>query len=238
MNDNNKNMKNLEELDVIVTRNIKEQQREIGVLYSKFQNRINERSNKRDHSVFTLGFGMFLSEYILKIKTDSIEINADNLLLDCRRLCEVFIVSKYINKNNLFNEVMDYCNYDRYNYLENLKKMTNANKKMFPALKDFFYFPKSLADEQAEIDRCGKKGKKMPQIIEMAKNIDYEEEYSSFYKITSKLLHFCPFSLSGDMLLETRDSKFNFFKRIEMYLIDIKKELDSIYEKTNIKAPC
>ncbi|MDR0646051.1 MAG: DUF5677 domain-containing protein [Elusimicrobiota bacterium] len=138
------------------------------------------------------------------------------MLLDCRRLSEVFIVTKYINKNDKFLEVLtDYCPNDRYDFLENLKKMTEANKKMFPEVKDFFYTPQFLEEEQAKIKRDhGGELKKLPQMAQMAKDIVYEEEYNSLYKTTSKLLHFCPFSLNGDMLLETKDEKFNYFKRI------------------------
>lgn len=221
----------MENLDIITTRNIKEQMEKISVLFSKFQKRAKTREN-----FHIVNWGMFLAEYVLKIKTDSIETNADNLLLDCRRLCEAFIVSKYINKHNNFHEFIDYSVFDRYDYLENLKKMTEANKKMFPELKNLFSLPKFLSDEQDKlINQHGNKGKKMPAILDMSKDIGYEEEYSSFYKITSKLLHFCAFSFAGDMLLETNNEKFSFFKRIEMYLTEIKKELDLIYEKTKIK---
>lgn len=221
----------MEDLDGIATHNIKEQMEKIAFLFSKFQNRTKTREN-----IHIVVWGTFLAEYVLRIKTDSIDTNADNLLLDCRRLCEAFIVSKYMNKHNNFHEFVDYSDFDRYDYLDNLKKVTEADKKMFPKLKDFFYSPKFLVDEQDKImKRRGNKGKKIPLMIEMAKDIGYEEEYSSFYKITSKLLHFCPFSFSGDMLLETREKKFSFFKRIEMYLTEIKKELDLIYEKTILK---
>ena len=223
----------MEDLDVIATRNIKEQRERVEFLFSKFKKRAEPRYAVKK---YVISFGMFLAEYVLRIKTDSIDANADNILLDCRRLCEIFIVSKYMNKNNNFHEFTDYCDYDRYDYLENLKKMTEANKKMFPEIKDLFFSPTFLTDEQSKITkRRGNKGKKIPSILEMAKNIGYEEEYNSFYKITSKLLHFCPFSFNGDMLLETRDKRFNYFKRIEMYLTEIKKELDLIYEKTKLE---
>lgn len=223
----------MEDLDVIATRNIKEQRKKIEFLLSKFRKRIQPCHAVNKH---TITFGMLLAEYVLRIKTDSIDTYVDNILLNCRRLCEVFIVSRYMNKNNNFEEFIDYCTYDRYDYLENLKKMTEANKKMFPELKNLFSSPKFLSDEQDRlINQHGNKGKKIPAILEMAKDIGYEEEYSYFYKITSKLLHFCPFSFNGDMLLESKDEKFVFFKRIEMYLTEIKKELDVIYEKTKIE---
>ena len=223
----------MEDLDVIATRNIKEQLKKIEFLLSKFKKRKQPRYAVNKH---TITFGMLLAEYVLRLKTDSIDTYGDNILLDCRRLCEVFIVSRYMNKNNNFEEFIDYCAYDRYDYLENLKKMTEANKKMFPEFKDLFSSPKFLIDEQNKmLSLRGTKGKKIPSILEMAKDIGYEEEYSSFYKITSKLLHFCPFSFNGDMLLDTKDRKFNFFKRVEMYLTEIKKELDLIYEKTILK---
>lgn len=230
-------MEIFEDLDILAERGIKEQREKIKVLFSKFEKKLHERTNKQDPNVFILGFGRFIAEYVLILKTVSIEANGDNILLDCRRLCEVLIVSKYINKHDKFLEVItDYCPNDHYDFLENLKKMTEANKKMFPEAKDFFYTPQFIEEKQAGIKRqYGGEPKKPPQMAQMAKDVGYEEEYGSLYKITSKLLHFCPFSFNGDMLVETNDEKFNYFKRIEMYLVDIKKELDLIYEKAKLK---
>ena len=64
----------------------------------------------------------------------------------------------------------------------------------------------------------------------MAIEIGYQEEYEYFYKFTSKMLHFCPFSLNGDMKLEDKIHKVVFLRRIAKYLEEIYKELDNIYQ--------
>lgn len=224
---------NLEDLDIITARIIEGQREKIEFLFSKFKKRAEPRYAVNKH---VISFGMFLAEYIINMKTISIEASVDNILLYGRRLCEIFIVSKYMNKNNNFHEFVDYCVRDRYDYLEGFKKRAIADVKIFPELEGLDYYLNDIEAQQVEVTKKhGNKGKKMPNISDMAKDIGYEEEYIYFYKFASKLLHFCPFSLNGDMPLEDKIHKRVFISRIGRYLTDIKKELDSIYEKTKLK---
>ena len=220
-------MNELEDLDVKLALDIKREKEKIGVLFSKFEKRMKPKTRVPAALV-----GQFIAEYVLRIKTASIDEDGDKILLDCRRLLEVLIVSKYINKNNSFVKFIACCRYDRYDFLENLDKVTKANKKLFPERKDLFTERKWIADEKEKIISDGSKIVKLPQISQMAEDVGYAEEYSSFYKIMSKLLHFCPFSLIGDIPGKDKKEKIQYFIRIWRYLSEIKKELDLIYEKT------
>lgn len=224
---------NFENLDVTISRTIADNREKIEFLFFKFKKRAVPIYAANKH---VISFGMFLAEYIVNMKTISIEASADNILLYGRRLCEIFIVCKYMNKNNNFHEFVDYCIRDRYDYLEGSKKRAIADIKIFPELEGLDYFLEDIEKQQAELIKShGNRGKKMPTISDMAKDIDYEEEYGYFYKFASKLLHFCPFSFNGDMDLEDKIHKRVFIARIGRYLTEIKKELDSIYDKTELK---
>lgn len=63
----------------------------------------------------------------------------------------------------------------------------------------------------------------------MAQSIAYQEEYNYFYKFTSKMLHFCPFTLNGDADYSGRIHKVVFVRRVAKYLEEIEKELENIY---------
>lgn len=70
----------------------------------------------------------------------------------------------------------------------------------------------------------------LPDMRKMAIAIGYEVEYIYFYKFTSKILHFCPFSLNGDAYFEHAIHKVVFLIRIAKYLEEIAKELEHIYQ--------
>ena len=74
----------------------------------------------------------------------------------------------------------------------------------------------------------------MPNMNTMAQSVGLKEEYDYFYKLSSKLLHFCPFSLNGDSPFEAPVHKIIFLMRIERYLEKIKEELDIVYQKTKL----
>ena len=70
----------------------------------------------------------------------------------------------------------------------------------------------------------------MPTMKKMAEKVEYIEEYNYFYKFTSKILHFCPFSLNGDARFEDKIHKVVFLRRISKYLEEINRELENIYQ--------
>ena len=70
----------------------------------------------------------------------------------------------------------------------------------------------------------------METMKDMATAIGYKEEYNYFYKFTSKILHFCPFSLNGDAYFEHVVHKRVFLIRLAKYLEEIEKELENIYQ--------
>jgi hypothetical protein len=120
--------------------------------------------------------------------------------------------------------------------LEGSKKRVVTDEKLFPELKGLDYYLEGIEEEQAKIlKRRGEKWNKLPDIKIMAIDIDYQEEHSYFYKFSSKLLHFCPFTFNGDANFEAREHKIIFLPRIARYLSEIKKELDLICNKTKLK---
>lgn len=65
----------------------------------------------------------------------------------------------------------------------------------------------------------------------MAERIDYLDEYNYFYKFTSKLLHFCPFTLNGDVNFDRELDKVVFLCRVAKYIEQIRYELEKVYQR-------
>ena len=198
-------------------------------LYSSF-----EEINKTPNLQFAheIVFGFLTSEYVYKLQIPSISNHIDEILLCARRLLEVFITIKYISQTKTFSNVLEYCMRDRYEYLDGCDARSVADAKFFPDLKDLDNYALRNKQEKEVILKQynDKKPKKMPDMLKMAKEIGYEEEYSYFYKFTSKILHFCPFSLNGDVNLNIPIHKVVFLNRIAKYLEEISKELGNIYQ--------
>lgn len=208
---------------------IKMYKEQIGKVHLCF-NEINKITNSQfAHEIV---FGLFTSEYVLKLPIPSILSSIDEIFLCARRLLEVFITVKYISQTKTFSNVLEYCMRDRYEYLDGCDARSVADAKFFPDLKDLDnYALRNKQEKEAILKRYnGKKPKKMPDMLKMAKEIGYEEEYSYFYKFTSKILHFCPFSLNGDVNLNIPIHKVVFLNRIAKYLEEIYKELENIYQ--------
>ncbi len=198
-------------------------------LYSAFKE-INKTPNPQfAHEIV---FGFLTSEYVVKLQIPSISSHIDEILLCARRLVEVFIIVKYISKTKTFSNVLEYCMRDRYEYLEGCDARIIADAKFFPELKDLdnYALENKVEKETIMKEYKGNKPKKMPDMRLMAKEIGYKEEYSYFYKFTSKILHFCPFSLNCDAKLEDKIHKVVFLRRIAKYLEEINKELGTIYQ--------
>lgn len=176
-------------------------------------------------------FGYFIAEYVTKLQEISSRSDINNIFLYARRLLEVFITLKYVSQTNAFSKVVEYCERDRYEYLEGWKARQVADIKLFPELVGLYDNLQNQTDEQAKIVRkYGKKPNKMPSMGKMVQSIAYQEEYNYFYKFTSKMLHFCPFTLNGDADYSGRIHKVVFVRRIAKYLEEIEKELENIYQ--------
>ena len=216
-------------LDQNAHRRITISRNKISKLYEQFKQMLGVQYYEQAHKIT---FGFLVSEYVLKLKIPSKTLDSDTILLCGRRLLEVFIILKYITQTNTFSKMMEYCQRDRYDCLEGCNARVIADEKFFPELKDLDNYALENKQEQAEILKQyeGKKPKAMETMKAMATAIGYEEEYNYFYKFTSKVLHFCPFSLNGDAYFEHVIHKRVFLIRVAKYLEEIEKELENIYQ--------
>lgn len=222
-----------EQLWAIYIERIKEFRKKIEVLHNQFDKRGQDRIFKTRYETT---FGFFLSEYVSKLPVCTLESSVDKILLNARRLCEVFITVKYVNQRNNFEDIVAYCERDRWEYLEGSLARNEADEKLFSELKNMPDMNQTTREELAKLkQKYGKKPAKLTDMRKMAQSVDLEEEYNYFYKFTSKLLHFCPFSLNGDACFEAPIHKIVFLMRIERYLEKIKAELDIVYQKTKLK---
>lgn len=198
-------------------------------LHNQFEQMLGVQYYEEAHKI-TCSF--LISEYVQNLKIPSVNDNTDSIFLCARRLLEIFITLKYLSQTNTFPEMMEYCQRDRYDYLDGCNARYIADDKFFPELKDLDNYVLENQQEQSEILRKygGKKPKLMTNMKDMARTIGYEEEYIYFYKFTSKMLHFCPFSLNGDANFEHVIHKGVFLIRIAKYLEEISKELEHIYQ--------
>ena len=198
-------------------------------IHTQFNNLLCVKYSNWCHEV---SFGYFISQYVINLKAVSAQDDIDAIFLCARRLLEVFITVKYISQTKTFSNVLEYCMRDRYEYLDGCDARSVADAKFFPELKDLDnYALENKLEKETILKRYNcNKPKKIPDMRLMAKEISYEEEYIYFYKFTSKILHFCPFSLNCDAKLEGKVHKVVFLRRIAKYLEEIYKELDTIYQ--------
>lgn len=198
-------------------------------LYRTFEQR---RGIKYHNWAYEITFGFLVAEYVLKLKDVSVNDNIDKILLLARRLLEVFIISKYVITTNQFPIVLDYCVHDRYKYLEGAKARAIADERLFPELAGVDNFLSEYQEQEDELlEQYGSFGKKMPTMKQMAEKVGYLDEYNYFYKFTSKLLHFCPFTLNGDAGFNKPLDKVIFLCRVAKYLEKIGYELEIISKK-------
>ena len=177
-------------------------------------------------------FGFFVSEYVLNLKIASKDDNIDEVLLLARRLLEVFIITKYLVTTNQIHAMIDFCIHDRYEYLEGCIARAIADEKLFPELTGVDNFISEYKKQEKELEsKFGNFGKKMPPMKKMAEKIGYLNEYNYFYKFTSKLLHFCPFTLNGDANFDKDLHKVVFLCRVAKYIEMIQYELENVYQR-------
>ncbi len=218
-------------LDVLIadTNNkVKDNKEKILNLYNFFKQCIGTKYRDWAHEIT---FGFLVSEYVLKLKIFSKDDNIDEVLLLARRLLEVFIVTKYIVTTNQFDVMLDFCVYDRHEYLKGCMTRGVADEKLFPELVGLDNFISEYEKKDKELFSQHGSGKKMLPIRKMAERIDYLDEYNYFYKFTSKLLHFCPFSLNGDADFNRPLDKVVFLCRVAKYIEKIRYELENIYQR-------
>jgi len=176
-------------------------------------------------------FGFLVSEYVLNLKIASKDDNVDEILLLARRLLEVFIITKYIVTTNQFQNMLEYCVHDRYEYLEGCIARATADVNLFPELAGLDYFLPDHQKQKKKLLSQHGSGKRMPSIKNMADRIGYSDEYNYFYKFTSKLLHFCPFTLNGDVNFDRELDKVVFLCRVAKYIEQIRYELEKVYQR-------
>lgn len=218
----------IETLNNEITQEIKKYIGKIEGLYSGFKE-MNQMRNQQ--FAYKIVFGFFTSEYVLKLKNPTIYDDVDTIFLWGRKLLEVIIVVKYILYTNNFKTILEYCVRDRYEYLEGLLARQRADKKLFSYLN----MPHNNMENQKEemkqiILKYKNKPRKMPSMKKMAEAVDYLDEYDYFYKLSSKMLHFCPFTLNGDADFNSFVHKTGYIQRGIKYLEEIYKELDNIYQ--------
>ncbi len=203
---------------------------QIEELHSSFE-KLNKTPNRQfAHEIV---FGLLVSEYILKLKKPTIDDDVDAIFLWGRKLLEILIVIKYLLRINSFNMLSEYCDRDRYEYLEGLFYREKADDKLFAYL-NIPHCDMSTQKEEIEqiIKRHGKKPQKMPSMKQMAETVDYMDEYNYFYKLSSKMLHFCPFTLNGDSDFNSNIHKSGYIHRGTKYLEELVEGLKSMYQKT------
>lgn len=220
------------DLDILIadTNNkIKNNKEKISNLYKSFDQC---RTVKYRDWAHEITFGFLVSEYVLNLKIASKDDNVDEVLLLARRLLEVFIITKYIVTTNQFNVMLDFCVHDRYEYLEGCIARATADDKIFPELAGLDNYLSDFQKQEKELfAQYGNFGKRMLSIKKMAERIDYLDEYNYFYKFTSKLLHFCPFTLNGDVNFDRPLDKVIFLCRVAKYIEKIRYELENIYQR-------
>ncbi|WP_372518858.1 DUF5677 domain-containing protein [Candidatus Ruminimicrobiellum ovillum] len=214
---------------IIDTNNkIKDNKEKISNLYKSFDQC---RTVKYRDWAHEITFGFLVSEYVLKLNIASKDDNLDAVLLLARRLLEVFIVTEYIVTTNQFDVMIDFCVYDRHEYLKGCMARGVADEKLFPELVGLDNYLSDFQKQEKELFSQHGSGKKMLPIRKMAERIDYLDEYNYFYKFTSKLLHFCPFSLNGDADFNRPLDKVVFLCRVAKYIEKIRYELENIYQR-------
>lgn len=176
-------------------------------------------------------FGFFVSEYIRDLKVLNINNSIDEIFLENRRLLELIITVKYIREHNLYAQVPNYCEYDRKEYLEGCKARIIADVKLFPFLQGALVFSSREEQLLQNLKAKYEKPVKLPPMRTMAYQIGWDEEYRYFYKLTSKLLHFCPFSLNNEHIYEAKIHKLIFILRLDRYLQEIIQELSILQNK-------
>ena len=218
----------IETLNNEIEQEIKIYSEKIERIYSGFKE-MNQTQNPQ--FAYEIVFGFFTSEYMLKLKNPTIYDDVDAVFLWGRKLLEVLLVVKYTLHTNNFKAILEYCARDRYEYLEGLLARQRSDKKLFPY---WSMSHNSMENQKEEMDRIilkyKSKPQKMPSMKKMAETVGYLDEYDYFYKLSSKMLHFCPFTLNGDADFNSFIHKAGYMQRGKKYLEELVKDLENIYQ--------
>ena len=142
---------------------------------------------------------------------------------------ECVITFKYIQKHDLFEQVVGFCEWDRKEYLEGQKARVKADLDLFPYLEGIIKWDIKQQQDLDSLQRKYAKPCKLPSVRKMADDLGLEADYAYFYKLTSKILHFCPFSLNNEHLYDGIIHRRIFLLRVERYWKELIKELSALY---------
>ena len=217
-----------QQLDAMYALALKDDHLKLAELHEKFKNFRVPNPDDRPDLVYKHAFGFFVSEYLRDLKVLDEKSDIDSIFLQGRRLLECVITFKYIQKHDLFEQVVGFCEWDRKEYLEGQKARVKADLVLFPVLQGIIGFYKE--QELRELQKKHPKACKLPAMCKMAKDVNLAEEYIYFYKLTSKILHFCPFSLNNEHPYENIVHRRIFLLRIDRYFKELIKELSNLFQ--------
>lgn len=218
-----------QQLDNMLVRSLQDNHLKLVELHEKFKNFRVPNPNERPDLVYKHTFGFFVSEYLRDLKVLDEKSDIDSIFLQGRRLLECVITVKYIQKHDLFEQVVGFCEWDRKEYLEGQKARVKADLDLFPFLQGIIAWTERQEQELLGLQEKFHKSCKL-DIRKMAKNIQLEDEYVYFYKLSSKILHFCPFSLNNEHPYENIVHRRVFLLRINRYFQELIKDLSNLFQ--------
>lgn len=198
-------------------------------LHEKFKNFRVANPHDRPELVYKHAFGFFVSEYLRDLKVLDEKSDIDSIFLQGGRLLECVITVKYIQKHDLFEQVVGFCEWDRKEYLAGQKVRVKADLDLFPYLEGIIKWDIKQQQELDSLQQKYAKPCKLPSVRKMADDLGLEADYAYFYKLTSKILHFCPFSLNNEHLYDGIIHRRIFLLRVERYWKELIKELSALY---------
>lgn len=199
-------------------------------LHEKFKNFRVPNPHDRPDLVYKHTFGFFVSEYLRDLKVLDKKSDIDSIFLQGRRLLECVITFKYIQKHDLFEQVVEFCEWDRKEYLEGQKARVKADLDLFPYLEGIIGWTRIQQQDLDSLQQKYAKPCKLPSVRKMADDLGLEADYAYFYKLTSKILHFCPFSLNNEHPYEDILHRRVFLLRIDCYFKELIKELSNLFQ--------
>ena len=106
-----------QQLNNIIAFSLKDDHLKLLELHEKFKNFKVVNPYDRPDLAYKHAFGFFVSEYLRDLKVLDEKSDIDSIFLQGRRLLECVITVKYIQKHDLFEQVVGFCEWDRKEYL-------------------------------------------------------------------------------------------------------------------------
>lgn len=219
-----------QQLNNIIAFSLKDDHLKLLELHEKFKNFKVVNPYDRPDLAYKHAFGFFVSEYLRDLKVLDEKSDIDSIFLQGRRLLECVITVKYIQKHDLFEQVVGFCEWDRKEYLEGQKARVKADLDLFPYLEGVIKWDIKQQQDLDYLRQKYAKPCKLPPVRKMADDLGLEADYAYFYKLTSKILHFCPFSLNNEHLYDGIVHKRVFLLRIDRYFKELIKELSNLFQ--------